>query len=342
MVDSTTDVLGLTKQTVGGNRNTWGTILNSVMDVIEDAIVGRTAVSTTGGSTTLTQAQYRRQFIDVSGTLTSDATIVVPNKSKKWIVTNSCSGDFAVLVKTSAGSATSVPAGTTKEIFCNALDGVFRTDRNDVGQVAFFGNAAVPDGWWECDGTAKSRAGRGIDLYNKVGTTWGAGNGATTFNIPDGKTAGKFLRSRTASVALATSQTDQNKAHTHGVTGISVASGGSHTHTGTTASNGAHSHTIIITDPGHVHGPDSNVTYVNVASGSESPRLAPSSGGTTFQTESATTGITASSNSTGAHTHTITTDSGGTHTHTLSGATDSDGGTEARPTNLSMLMCIKY
>lgn len=45
----------------------------------------------------------------------------------------------------------------------------------------------TPDpGWLLCDGAAVSRA-TYSDLFAKIGTTFGVGNGTTTFNIPDGR-----------------------------------------------------------------------------------------------------------------------------------------------------------
>ena len=43
---------------------------------------------------------------------------------------------------------------------------------------------SAPSGWLLCDGTAVSRT-EYSNLYNLVGTTFGAGNGTTTFNLPD-------------------------------------------------------------------------------------------------------------------------------------------------------------
>lgn len=86
-----------------------------------------------------------------------------------------------------------------------------------------------------------------------------------------------------------------------------------HTHTGTTASNGAHTHTI--TDPGHTHTQTTiNDDYNN--SGANPPGFtADSSGSVTWNNiNSSTTGITVNSN--GAHTHTFTSDStGGSTAH---------------------------
>ena len=60
-----------------------------------------------------------------------------------------------------------------------------------AGMVMYFANATVPQGWFVCDGSAKSRT-TYVDLFNAIGTIYGTGNGSTTFNIPDFR--GQFLR----------------------------------------------------------------------------------------------------------------------------------------------------
>ena len=43
---------------------------------------------------------------------------------------------------------------------------------------------SVPDGWLECNGAAVSRT-TYADLFKVIGTKYGAGDGSTTFNLPD-------------------------------------------------------------------------------------------------------------------------------------------------------------
>jgi phage-related tail fiber protein len=61
-----------------------------------------------------------------------------------------------------------------------------------VGAVMPFAFTTPPTGWFECDGSALSRTSYQA-LFDKIGITFGAGNGSTTFNIPDLR--GEFLRS---------------------------------------------------------------------------------------------------------------------------------------------------
>ena len=60
-----------------------------------------------------------------------------------------------------------------------------------VGFLGDFAGTTAPDGWLACDGSAISRT-IFWRLFAKIGETWGAGDGSTTFNLPDLR--GVFLR----------------------------------------------------------------------------------------------------------------------------------------------------
>lgn len=53
-----------------------------------------------------------------------------------------------------------------------------------VGSIAMFAGAALPEGYLLCDGAALSREVY-AELFSAIGTTWGEGDGSTTFNLPD-------------------------------------------------------------------------------------------------------------------------------------------------------------
>jgi microcystin-dependent protein len=87
-----------------------------------------------------------------------------------------------------------------------------------TGSVFTMATTTVPSGYLECDGAAVSRT-TYADLFAAIGTTWGAGNGSSTFNVPDLR--GEFVRGWDngrgidSSRTFASSQDDQLQEHTH-------------------------------------------------------------------------------------------------------------------------------
>ncbi|MCD0491420.1 tail fiber protein [Chromobacterium violaceum] len=59
------------------------------------------------------------------------------------------------------------------------------------GMIAYFASNTTPAGWLRCDGSAASRTTYPA-LFAAIGTTYGAGDGSTTFNLPDLR--GEFVR----------------------------------------------------------------------------------------------------------------------------------------------------
>ena len=55
---------------------------------------------------------------------------------------------------------------------------------NITGSITMYAGATAPNGWLICDGSAVSRTDY-ADLFSIIGTTYGTGDGSTTFNIPN-------------------------------------------------------------------------------------------------------------------------------------------------------------
>ena len=68
------------------------------------------------------------------------------------------------------------------------------------GMIAPYAGKTAPEGWLLCDGSAVSRTTYAA-LYAAIGTTYGAGNGSTTFTLPDLR--GRVPAGANASNALA-------------------------------------------------------------------------------------------------------------------------------------------
>lgn len=63
-------------------------------------------------------------------------------------------------------------------LYLNVVQGI------PIGVVQAFAGNDVPDGWLLCDGSAVSRTDY-ANLYSVIGDTYGAGDGSTTFNLPN-------------------------------------------------------------------------------------------------------------------------------------------------------------
>ena len=108
-----------------------------------------------------------------------------------------------------------------------------------AGMVQMFAGTTAPAGWLFCRGQAISRV-TYDSLFAVIGTTYGAGDGSTTFNLPDFRD--RFTVGAGSSYALnakggantVTLSTTHIPAHTHGKSGAitsGITSSGAHTHT---------------------------------------------------------------------------------------------------------------
>ncbi|MET4187620.1 microcystin-dependent protein [Bradyrhizobium sp. JR1.7] len=327
--------LGLLEMGTGNQNNSWGTSFNaSVTDVVDRAIAGIISHADTGGTLDLSGSpppSSMRQDIDAiqnfTGTLTSNLTVIVPNLSKTWLFANNTSGAFSLFVKTTAGTATQIPQGATKHVYCDGNNVVKRTDDEEIGSFRISGKAAAGAGELACNGASKLRTDF-PDLFSKIGTTWGAVDG-THFTLPLLTDTGRFLRSSTGSLAVGTYQSNLVGAHNHTVTGApSVGSLG-------TDNPGNHTHANTLTDNGHVHpnGGSSNTVTAGTLGGN--PTIGYVNQG--VNGTSASTGVTITNAAAGAHTHTIT---GAPGLGTL--GTANNVGAETRPESAVVLICIKY
>lgn len=110
----TASLLALEKQATGENENTWGTKLNTVLDVIDRAAAGYLAKSVAGAANvTLTQTESENLFIEFTGALTGNIEVYPVNASEKtWWLMNTTTGDFTLTFKTAAGTGFVVPRST--------------------------------------------------------------------------------------------------------------------------------------------------------------------------------------------------------------------------------------
>jgi microcystin-dependent protein len=182
-------------------------------------------------------------------------------------------------------------------------------------------SSVVPTGWLACDGTAVNRTTYAA-LFAVIGTIYGAGNGSTTFNLPNlvnripVGSGSSYTRGQTGGAATVTLTESQLASHNHSLSG-SASSAGSHSHSGSADSNGDHSHSG------------------DGAVGNRSDLLA--GGGTNAATNSGT----GSTGSAGGHGHSISIGSGGDHSHSLSGSVG-DAGSDSSHENMPPFVAMPY
>jgi microcystin-dependent protein len=88
-----------------------------------------------------------------------------------------------------------------------------------AGTVQAWPSNTIPSGWLKCNGAAVSRT-LYAALFTEIGTTYGAGDGSTTFNVPDMR--GEFMRGADdgrgvdSGRNIGTAQSDETRSHQHG------------------------------------------------------------------------------------------------------------------------------
>ena len=86
-------------------------------------------------------------------------------------------------------------------------------DTFPIGAYAFIAGEQTPTNWLRCDGQAVSRT-EYADLFNVIGTTYGAGDGSTTFNLPNVNLENRTLVGSSGDGEFALGNTMGEKEHT--------------------------------------------------------------------------------------------------------------------------------
>jgi microcystin-dependent protein len=181
-----------------------------------------------------------------------------------------------------------------------------------VGTILDYASAGVPSGALQCDGSAVSRTTYAL-LFAAIGTTWGAGDGSTTFNVPDFRRRMSIGSGGTGTGIVGNTTGSIGGAETHGISGAELPTHNhgindpTHSHA---VSDPGHSHYVndpghahAVSDPGHSHsytGPGGGTVAGGVTFFGGSTAAANTSGsGTGIGIYGATTGIYLSASGTG-------------------------------------------
>jgi microcystin-dependent protein len=213
----------ISNQTTGGYAITFGSSSGSTVNIPN----GITAQVYTDGTNFYSAQTGSAGSFNVNGTLTANGIADVGALSVSGNL-NGSTATFSGAISSVSPNFTGTPTAPTATAGTNttqiATTAFVQANGGLSGQILMWPTASAPTGYLLCTGTAVSRTTYAA-LYAVIGTTFGVGDGSTTFNLPN----------YTNRMPYGT---------TIGATGGSADSiVVSHTHTATST----------VTDPGHNH-----------------------------------------------------------------------------------------
>lgn len=167
----------------GEQSGTWGQTTNiNLGTLLEQAITGVVAITMTDANYTLSSFngvsdEARNAVLVVGGTNTAQRDIIAPAVEKLYAVKNSTGQNLRI--KTSSGTAITIPNGVTTTVYCDGTD-FFSQMNGTAGNFSVTGNATV-------SGTLA------VTGATTLSTALGAASGGTGLSSPG--TAGNVLTS---------------------------------------------------------------------------------------------------------------------------------------------------
>ena len=149
-----------------------------------------------GSATTATSATSATTATNIAG----GAAGAVPYQSGSGATALLAAGTSGQVLQSNGAAAPSwvnqsaITAGNVSGVVAVANGGTGTSDGGNLvptGAVMAFAMFVVPTGWLMCNGAEVSRSTYAA-LFSAIGTTYGSGNGSTTFNLPDLR--GEFVR----------------------------------------------------------------------------------------------------------------------------------------------------
>jgi microcystin-dependent protein len=187
---STQSISGSTPTTVNYSTTDFDNLsgVDLADDYYEAQDAGYYLFTAASGISLSTSEKYADIKIKVNGTTVAQNRRPTPNGSATYV-------QITTLVQLSAGDKVAVVVEHDESVSKNTT-GAAVTDYFEgyiiigvrtgipVGTVQAYAGSTIPGGWLDCDGSAVSRT-TYANLFAAIGTTWGVGDGSTTFNLPD-------------------------------------------------------------------------------------------------------------------------------------------------------------
>lgn len=196
-------------QSKGGNYTAVANDNMTVLNFTAAATLSLTAAATLGNKwMSVVNANGGAVTIDPNGseTINGSVTVVVPDgymgllfcngsgfhalvveRAGRAILSTIADAKGDLIVGTAADTVARLPVGSDGQVLTadsTQGSGLKWATGIPVGTILDYAGALAPAGFLVCDGSAVSRTTYSA-LFAAIGTTWGAGDGSTTFNLPD-------------------------------------------------------------------------------------------------------------------------------------------------------------
>ena len=139
--------LKLQLMATGEDSGTWGVNTNNNLGtLIEESIVGADTISMVDANQTITTpdgvtGSGRKVYLNCTGVLTANRNLVVPTANKNYVVTNSTTGGFSIVVKTTAGTGITIGPGLKRYVYADGTNVVEAI--NSVGDLTVAGTLGI-------------------------------------------------------------------------------------------------------------------------------------------------------------------------------------------------------
>lgn len=201
----------ITASLIGNVTGNADTVTNGVYT---DAVYNNPAwLTALAGSkvTSIPNSSLQNSSVTINGTAVSlGGSISISGSSNTWTAQQTFRDNLFTITDDGDTSRSlnfqlsGITAGTNRVLFAPDETGTIATQSyvnsssNNVGTlsapaaaIAYFARSSAPSGWLKANGAAVSRTAYAA-LFSAIGTYYGAGDGSTTFNVPDLR--GEFLR----------------------------------------------------------------------------------------------------------------------------------------------------
>lgn len=175
-----------TGESAFGAHANWGAVTDSNFAFLEDTVSEVTSKTLSSSNVTLSDDEERSLLIKLTGVLSANVNVNTNDRKGFWFVRNNTTGAFTVTFKTVSGTGVVVPQGGSLVLVSDGtnISAMSAAGSTPIGSMMDYAGLTAPTFWLLCFGQAISRT-TYAGLFAVISTTYGVGNGSTTFNLPD-------------------------------------------------------------------------------------------------------------------------------------------------------------